>query len=97
MVDKVDDGAALGAQRGQIIRMVGWQTARGILVGVAIGCLISAGASRFIADVLYETSPRDPVVYAVAAAVLIGAAMLASILPLRRSTSVDPVVALRAD
>ena len=88
---------ALGAQRGQIVRLVAWQTARGILIGVALGCLIAIGASRFIADVLYETSPRDPVVYAVAAAVLIGAAVVAGILPVRRSTSVDPVVALRAD
>ena len=77
--------------------MVGWQTARGVLVGVAIGCLIAIGASRWIADMLYETSPRDPFVYALAGLVLMAAAIVASILPVRRSTSVDPVVALRAE
>ena len=88
---------ALGAQRSQIIRMVGWQTARGVLVGVAIGCLISVAASRWITDMLYETSPRDPMIYGVAAIVLLGAAILASIVPVRRSTAVDPVVALRSE
>ena len=88
---------ALGAQRGQITRMVGLQTARGMLLGIAIGFGTALLASRWIEDMLYETSPRDPAVYILAAAVLLLAALLASIVPVRRSTAVDPAIALRAD
>ena len=88
---------ALGARRSQIIGLVSRQSAQGILLGVVLGCLIAVGTSRWIQDLLYQTSPRDPIVYTVAVFVLFAAAILASIIPVRRSTSVDPVIALRTE
>ena len=88
---------ALGAQRAQVMRLVAWQTARGMLLGVILGSVVALAASRWIVDMLYETSPRDPLIYALAAAVLLAAAILAGIVPVRRSTTVDPVVALRTE
>jgi ABC-type lipoprotein release transport system permease subunit len=54
-------------------------------------------ASRWVADMLYGTSPREPAVYLAAALVLAVAALTASVIPARRSTGVDPAQALRAD
>jgi ABC-type antimicrobial peptide transport system permease subunit len=65
--------------------------------GLVLGAVAAALASRWMADMLYETSPRDPVVYIGAAAVLTVAALVASVVPARRSAAVDPALALRAE
>lgn len=88
---------ALGAQRSDVVRLVAVQSARAVVAGVLLGGLASLVASRWIADLLYETSPRDPVVFATAAVVLALAAAVASIVPARRSTAVDPAQAIRAE
>lgn len=88
---------ALGAQRSDVIRLVAWQSSRAIAIGLVLGVLAAAFASRWVAEMLYETSPRDPVVYAGAAAVLALAAFVASVVPARRSAAVDPALALRAE
>jgi predicted permease len=88
---------ALGAQRDSIVRMVVWQTSRAVVAGLIVGALVAALASRWLADLLYEISPRDPLVYGGAAAALAVAAVIASVVPARRSTAVDPVLALRAE
>ena len=89
--------AALGAQRGALVRMV---VASGIgtaAVGAALGVAGAVGTGRFIASLLYQVSPRDPVSLAEAAAVLLVVAGLASYLPARRAARVDPMTALRSD
>lgn len=88
---------ALGAARSDVVRLVAWQSSRPILAGLAIGCLTAFYASRWITDMLYETSPRDPLVYGGAAVVLAVAAMIASVVPARRSTAVDPAQAIRTE
>lgn len=88
---------ALGAMRSDVVRLVAWQSSRPILTGLAIGCLTAFYASRWITDMLYETSPRDPLVYGGAAVVLAVAAMIASVVPARRSTAVDPAQAIRTE
>jgi predicted permease len=88
---------ALGARRNDIVRMVAWQTSRAVVAGLVVGAVAAALASRWLADLLYETSPRDPLVYGGAAAVLMVAAVIASVVPARRSSAVDPALALRAE
>jgi predicted permease len=88
---------ALGAQRRDVIQLVAAQSATAVLIGLLIALPITLLASRWIADMLYETSPRDPVVYAGAASVLALATLVATIVPARRSSAVDPAQAIRTD
>jgi len=66
-------------------------------LGVAVGLAGAIGLARWMSALLFGVSPLDPIAYAAGAAVLAAAAGLASYLPSRRATRVDPVVALRAD
>ena len=89
---------ALGAQARDVARLMIGQGLRVSAVGLAIGIVVALWAGRFIKPLLFEESPRDPVVFAVVAApVLLAAAILASLIPALRATRVDPVQALRAD
>jgi putative ABC transport system permease protein len=65
--------------------------------GVVIGLTVSVVAGRFLEPLLFETSPRDIVVLAVAAGTILAVALLAGVLPARRATRVNPVTALRAE
>jgi putative ABC transport system permease protein len=86
---------ALGAGREQIGRMVVGTGLRLAAVGVVIGTVGALLVSRLLRGLLYGVAATDPVTYAAAAALLIAAALLASYIPARRATMVDPVVALR--
>jgi len=86
---------ALGAQPGEILRLVLGQGIRLAGAGAAIGLLVSLIASRLLRNELFQVSSFDPLTFALMAAVLIGAALLASYIPARRATRVDPMVALR--
>jgi predicted permease len=88
---------ALGAQQGELKLMF---VRNGLLwggIGAAVGLLAAAALSRAMSALLFEISPVDPLTYAVVAAGLLAAAAVASYLPARRITRVDPVDALRAD
>jgi predicted permease len=86
---------ALGAQPGEILRMVLGQGMRLACGGAAIGLVVSLISSRLLQNQLYRVSPFDPLTFAVMAGVLIGAAVVASCIPALRATRVDPMVALR--
>ncbi|HJR60772.1 MAG TPA: ABC transporter permease [Vicinamibacterales bacterium] len=88
---------ALGAQRSDVLRMIVGQAARLALAGIVIGAAGAAWLTRLMADLLFEVRPLDPLTFAGVAAVLGSVALLASYLPGRRATRVDPVVALRAE
>jgi putative ABC transport system permease protein len=88
---------ALGATGGDVIRLVSRQGARQILVGISLGFLAGAAVVRAARAVLFEVTPNDPVVFAVVAGVLAGAALIACLIPAFRATRVDPLVALRID
>ena len=88
---------ALGAQPGDVVRLVLRQAGLAVLVGLVLGSAAALVGSRWVADMLYETSPRDIVSYAVAAASVALIGVVASIIPALRSASVDPVTALRTD
>jgi ABC-type antimicrobial peptide transport system permease subunit len=88
---------ALGASRRHVVAHIGLHGGVTVAVGIALGLLISAGATRFLADLLYQTSPRDPLVFAAVAAVLAVAGVAAAIVPARRSASVNPLETLRSE
>jgi ABC-type antimicrobial peptide transport system permease subunit len=89
--------AALGASRERLLAMVLAQGLRLVVVGTSVGLLIALLGGSYIRDLLFETSPHDPVVLGAVAAVLLGVAVLASSIPAWRATRVDPSVALRAE
>ncbi len=89
--------AALGASAGHIVRLVVGQSVRSVLLGVAAGLVVAVYVSRFIEPLLFRQPAIDPVVYGSVALVMVLVAVLASALPARRATQVDPVSALRAE
>ncbi|HEX7117859.1 MAG TPA: ABC transporter permease [Longimicrobiales bacterium] len=88
---------ALGAQAGDVLRMVVGQGARLAGLGVACGLAAALGLTRFLSGMLYGVGAADPVTF-VGIGLLLGAvALLASWIPARRATGVDPMVALRGE
>jgi ABC-type antimicrobial peptide transport system permease subunit len=88
---------ALGAQRNTITTMF---VRQGLILagsGVACGLLLALAATRLLRSLLFHVSPMDPVTYALACVALCGAAALASYIPSRRTATVNPVDALRAE
>jgi ABC-type antimicrobial peptide transport system permease subunit len=86
---------ALGANAPAILKIV---LAGGLLpaaVGGALGVLGSMALSRTIASLLYETNPFDPLVYSAVLTVLLGATVVACLVPAMRAARVDPVAAIR--
>jgi putative ABC transport system permease protein len=88
---------ALGARRGQVLAMVLRQGLTVVAFGLALGLAGSVAAGRFLKGFLFETSSLDPMTFAAALLVLLGAALIASFLPARRAASIDPTKALRSE
>jgi ABC-type antimicrobial peptide transport system permease subunit len=88
---------ALGAQAGDVARLVVGEGVRVGGLGIAIGVALTIWATRWVKPLLYDVSPTEPAIYVVVAAVLLSVAVLASWVPARRATRVDPNVALRSD
>jgi putative ABC transport system permease protein len=86
---------ALGANARDLMRLVVGQGIRVALAGVTAGLLASVAATRLLVGMLFAVSPLDPLTFMVVAVVLVAAALLASFIPARRATKVDPMVALR--
>jgi putative ABC transport system permease protein len=85
----------LGAQPSQVFQLVTDQGLRLALIGVAIGGVASLALTRVLRSFLYDVSAFDPVTYISVATVLVAVGLLASYLPARRATKVNPLVALR--
>ena len=88
---------ALGAQRGHVLWMVLRESLAVAAAGILLGVPLALAASRILGSLLYGVSPADPLTLVVALAGLITIALLASLVPARRATSVQPMIALRAD
>jgi predicted permease len=89
--------AALGAERGDLMRLVVGEGLRVTLAGVGLGAVGALAGGRFIASLLFGVSARDPVILGVVAALLIVVAAVASLIPAWRAGRADPISALRAD
>ena len=88
---------ALGARSADVLGLVLQQGMRLVAVGVILGLIGAWMLSRVVASQLYGVSARDPLTYAAVALVLAGVALLATYLPARRATRVDPMLALRSE
>jgi putative ABC transport system permease protein len=86
---------ALGAARRNVLSLVMGQGLVLVGVGVAIGVAGAFGLTRLIASQLFGVQPTDPVTFTLVALLLIGVAMLATLVPALRATRVDPIIALR--
>jgi len=94
-VQEIGIRMALGAQRREVFRLMSGQGLKLALAGVAAGIVASLALTRVLRAFLYQVSAFDPVTYIAVAALLVGVGLLASYLPARRATAVDPLVALR--
>jgi putative ABC transport system permease protein len=86
---------ALGAGRGEVLRMVLRQGMAPVIAGLVAG---SAGAllvGRYLGSLLFQVSPRDPLAFGVSGAVLLAVSIAACLIPARRATRVNPIEALR--
>jgi predicted permease len=88
---------ALGAQAGAVLRMIMREGSVMLISGVAIGLLLAIATAKLLSGILYGVSAFDPIAFTVAPLVLTVAALIATWLPARRATRVDPVQALRAE
>jgi predicted permease len=88
---------AVGAVASDVMRLIVGDGLRIAAVGVTLGLVMALAGSGSIRELLFETSPRDPLVLVVVATGLIALAVLASLAPARRASGVNPAVALRGD
>jgi putative ABC transport system permease protein len=88
---------ALGAPARRVLGLVVGQGMLLAAAGVALGLAAAFAATRLLRALLYEVSPTDPLTFIALPVVLLAVAALASYLPARRATRIDPMTALRAD
>jgi putative ABC transport system permease protein len=88
---------ALGAQSGDALRLILGEGARLAVAGVAMGMAASFGATRLVSSLLFGVSATDPITFLGVAVLLCLVALLASYLPARRATRLDPTTALRCE
>jgi ABC-type antimicrobial peptide transport system permease subunit len=88
---------ALGAEPGDVARMIVWQGAIVALAGITVGLAAAFAGGRLIESLLYGVSPRDASVFAATTAVLLGVIILACWFPARRAARLSPFDALRME
>ena len=88
---------ALGAQEGDVLRLVVKQGLWLAVVGAIIGTGAAIGATRYLKSLLFEVRATDPLTIGIVVAMLVIVALAACLIPARRATHVDPIVALRCE
>jgi predicted permease len=88
---------ALGARGADVVRLILSQGALQLGVGMTVGIAFALGISQLLKIILFQVQPRDPMIFGGVAGVLILVGIVACLVPARRATRVDPLVALRAD
>ncbi len=86
---------ALGAQRGHILWLVLRETLQVLVVGVAVGVAAALASTRFASSLLYGVKATDAFVFIGATLLLVVVALVAALLPARRASHIDPLIALR--
>ena len=88
---------ALGAQPGQVVRLIMGSGMRLVTIGLVLGLAAAAGTAKLIQTLLVNVSPFDPTIYVGVTVLFVGVALLACLVPSLRASRIDPLVALRAD
>jgi putative ABC transport system permease protein len=88
---------ALGADVSRVKAMVIWRGLRLTLIGLALGLFAAAGVARLLARWLFEGQSSDPLTFAIVSVVIIAVAILATWIPARRASRIDPMIALRCE
>jgi predicted permease len=88
---------ALGAQQGDVVRMVLGDALKLVLVGIVVGAPLAIAATRLLRTQLHDVHPADPIAIVSALLVLTASALVAALLPARRAARLDPLSALRAE
>lgn len=88
---------ALGASRDSVLTMVVRQGLMLVVIGLAVGVAGALAAGRVLNAYLYQTAPRDPMIFAGVALLFVLSGIVACLIPARRATTVDPLIALRAE
>ncbi|HET7563754.1 MAG TPA: FtsX-like permease family protein, partial [Gemmatimonadaceae bacterium] len=88
---------ALGAQETNVLRLVITQGMQAALIGLGLGIVGALAATRLMSSLLYGIAPRDPLTFIGVTVLLLVVGLVASWLPARRATRVDPIIALRAE
>jgi putative ABC transport system permease protein len=86
---------ALGASRGELVRVVVGQGLRSVVIGTAVGVAASVALARFLGSMLFGVKPTDTITFVAVSLLLLAVAWLACYIPARRAANVDPTVALR--
>jgi len=87
----------LGAQPGNVLRLVARQGMRLVAIGIVLGVAAGSLLTRLMSNLLFGVSPEDPMTYAAVSLLVAALALLASWLPARRAARIDPVLALRQE
>jgi putative ABC transport system permease protein len=88
---------AMGAERSRVLTMILGQGLRPIGLGLGLGLLGALALGRLMADLLFGVQPTDPLCFTGSAAVLLLVSLVACLVPARRATHIEPILALRAD
>jgi ABC-type antimicrobial peptide transport system permease subunit len=88
---------ALGADRGNVLRMVMGKSLRLVVYGVVVGLTAALALSQVLASLLFGVGSRDPITYVVVTLLLVAVALVATLIPARSASRVDPIVALRCE
>ncbi|HUQ80975.1 MAG TPA: ABC transporter permease [Gemmatimonadaceae bacterium] len=88
---------ALGASSGEVLRLIVGRSLKFVVVGASIGVAGALALTRFMSSFLYEVTASDALTFSLAVATLLGVAFVASYVPARRATRIDPVRALRLE
>jgi putative ABC transport system permease protein len=94
-VQEIGVRVALGAERGDVLKLILGHGMKLAGLGIVLGMIGAAGATQFIESILFNVTPTDPVSFGGVALFLTFVALLASYVPARRAMAVDPIVALR--
>jgi len=94
---EIEIGVALGAGKRDLLGLIIGQGVKLGLIGVAVGIAGARALTRSLSSLLYGVRPNDPLTFILVSLIVIGVALLASYIPARRATKVDPMVALRCE